>query len=108
MARWSVSVCPEDFVVRFLLAVVSFLLAVSVAEARPSTLDMSCNQAQELVASRGAVVLSTGRYTFNRFVASHAYCLFGEHAERASAPTRDRRSCPLGYVCKSGSPFWMD
>jgi hypothetical protein len=61
-----------------------------------------------MVASRGAVVLSTGRYTYSRFVADPSYCLFGEYAYLTSAPTRDRRSCWLGYVCRDWPPIWMD
>ena len=40
------------------------------AQARPSTLGMSCGQAQYLVRSSGAIVLSTGGQTYDRFVAS--------------------------------------
>jgi hypothetical protein len=90
---------------------VAALVVLSVTEAlaqRPSTLSMSCSQAQSLVARRGAVVLSTGRHTYDRFVASGGYCLYGEYADAAWAPTSDTRHCPLGYTCKSWPPPWRD
>ncbi len=94
---------------RTLLIVVSLLLATTASYAqRPSTLNMSCQQAQSTVARRGAIVLSTGRNTFDRFVASDRYCLPGEWADAAWAPTRDVARCPLGYTCKSTPPFWYD
>jgi hypothetical protein len=52
---------------RLALTVAFFLLATAAfAQSRPSTLRMTCAQAQGLVASRGSIVLSTGPYTFNR------------------------------------------
>jgi hypothetical protein len=84
------------------------LLSATEALARPSTLSMSCSQAQNLVARRGAVVLSTGRYTYDRFVAGAGYCLHGEYADSAWAPTRDTSHCPLGYTCKTWPPPWFD
>jgi hypothetical protein len=75
---------------------------------RPSTLSMSCRQAQSVVARSGAIVMSTGRNTFDRFVASDRYCLPGEWADRAWAPTKDTSHCPIGYICKTNPPFWFD
>lgn len=75
---------------------------------RPSTLGMSCAQARGLVAAQGAIVLSTGRHTYDRFVATPGFCSFGEWARPATAPTADTAQCPLGYVCQSGDPPWGD
>ncbi len=93
---------------RFALAVLLLLFADAAVAQRPDTLGMSCVQAQSLVASRGAVVLSTGPNTFDRFVASSRYCGLGEYAEPATAPTRDSARCALGYACRLGPPFWED
>lgn len=85
------------------------LFAATAAEAaRPSTLGMTCNQAQRYLASRGAVVMSTGEHTYNRFVVSGGYCEVAEWAESATAPTKDARNCPLGYTCTSTPPFEYD
>ena len=93
---------------KFLLAALVILSASEALAQRPSTLSMSCSQAQSLVARRGAVVLSTGRYTYDRFVASGGYCLHGEYADNAWAPTRDASHCQLGYTCKTWPPPWLD
>jgi hypothetical protein len=78
------------------------LLSASVADARESTLAMTCAQANALVAQRGAVVLSTGRYTYNRFVARRGSCNLGEYGVSGWAPARDGR-CRIGFVCRPGS-----
>lgn len=92
-----------------LIALFVALLAANPALAqRPSTLGMSCGQAQEIVFSQGAIVLSTGRHTYDRFVAAPGFCSLGEWARPAIAPTADAANCPLGYVCQSGDPPWED
>src|SRR5690242_7086477 len=89
---------PLSMIRLFLSALL--LLATTAAEAaRPSTLGMTCHQAQRFLASRGAVVMSTGEHTYNRFVVNEGYCEVAEWAEPATAPTRDARHCPLGYTC---------
>ena len=88
-----------------IILVVLLSAAPSYAQ-RPSTLSMSCAEAQGVVASQGAIVLSTGRHTYDRFVATPGFCLLGEWAEPRTAPTADARQCRLGYVCQSGSPPW--
>ena len=94
--------------VRFALSVLLIAATGSALAARPSTLGMTCRQAQNLVASRGAVVMSTGAHTYERFVVSGRYCEVAEWAYSASAPTKDTRACPLGYTCKSTPPIWYD
>jgi hypothetical protein len=59
-----------------------FLAALSAAVARQSTLSMTCNQAIALVATSGAIVLSTGRHTFDRFVAGGS----SQHRIRCRSP----------------------
>jgi hypothetical protein len=86
----------------------ALLILADAALARPSTLHMTCNEAAELVGARGAVVLSTGRYTYDRFVASPGFCMLGEYGRPAWAPTRDTDTCPLGYVCAPGKPPWEE
>lgn len=69
------------------------------ALARPSTLEMTCRAAQRLVASRGAVVMTTGRGTYDRILASDVGCLLGEAPKSFFAPTRDHPQCHVGYIC---------
>ncbi len=86
---------------RLILIVTAALLAsASVASARPSTLTMSCAVAAATVARAGAIVLSTGVHTYDRFVAHDGFCLPGQRTEIAYAPTLDSPICAIGYVCK--------
>jgi len=39
---------------------------------------MTCAQAQALVTTTGAIVMSTGQYTYERFVAHRGFCRHGE------------------------------
>ena len=82
--------------------------AVPAVAQRPSTLAMTCDAARGVVAAQGAIVLSTGRHTYDRFVATPGFCSFGEWARSATAPTADTAQCPLFYVCQAGDPPWRD
>jgi hypothetical protein len=84
-----------------LLTAFALLVAgTSIAQARPSTLNMTCGEAAATVASYGAVVLSTGPHTYDRFVANTSFCLPGEYTKEATAPTLDTPYCPIGYTCE--------
>ncbi len=67
------------------VALLSAALALAVtgvaAQPRPSTQQMTCGQIRGLVASQGAVVLNTSPTTYDRFVASRAFCQFNESVE---------------------------
>jgi len=71
----------------------------SLAGARPNTLTMSCAEATTLVNRAGAIVLSTGVHTYDRFVADNSFCIPGQDVRRAMAPTEDTRYCTIGYTC---------
>ena len=71
----------------------------AMAQSRPLTTAMSCNQAQSIVLSQGAVVLNTSTTAYERYVASGAYCGLGEVPGPAWAPTSDVPRCPLGSRC---------
>ena len=88
----------------FAVAVLVGIPELSLAQPRPSTLSMSCHQARALVASRGAVVLSTGRYTYDRYVAHAGFCEIEQTTEPAFEPTADHPQCPIGNRCRSRSP----
>lgn len=72
----------------------------SVAQGRPSTLNMTCGQAQSLVRSTGAIVLSTGGQTYDRFVAGRSFCAPDEELIATWAPTRDAAQCLVGSRCE--------
>jgi hypothetical protein len=85
------------------------LLATNAVAQRPSTLNMTCAEATALVAQAGSIVLSTGQYTYDRYVAAPGYCFIGEYAWRSHAPTIDVRQCRLGYTCRPGThPLFDD
>ena len=83
------------------LTLVALFATTSVAEARPNTTTMSCGEAAATVARAGAIVLTTGEHTYERFVAANTFCLGGEIAEPGIAPAADSERCQVGYVCRA-------
>jgi hypothetical protein len=51
-----------------LVIAATMLTTAAVAQSRPSTTTMTCQQAAGLVYARGAIVLGTGGHTYDRFV----------------------------------------
>lgn len=83
-----------------LLALIG-MTAAAQAQPRMSTLGLTCGQARAIVSSQGAIVLNTGRTTYDRFVSSPAFCPLGETTEPAWVRTADAAQCPIGYRCRS-------
>ncbi|MFD2052835.1 hypothetical protein ACFSQT_06840 [Mesorhizobium calcicola] len=74
------------------------LAATSLAEARPDTRTMDCQQLQQLIQSRRAVVLTTGPNTYDRYVRQFGNeCDWPEVPMSAYVATRDGH-CPV-YRC---------
>jgi hypothetical protein len=71
----------------------------AMAQGRPLTTSMSCNQAQSLVATQGSVVLNTSATSYDRYVTSGAYCGLGEVPGPGWAPTKDAPRCLVGSRC---------
>ena len=90
-----------------IVAAAILLAGLQAASARPLTLKMSCAEAQRLVASAGAILLSTGPHTFERYVASDRFCLPDQYSEYATAPTADTGNCPIGYVCRQRDTWFF-
>jgi hypothetical protein len=89
------------------LALTAFATS-AVAQPRASTLTMSCGQARGVVASRGAVVLGTGRYTYDRYVIDRNFCEINETIEPVWVPTADTPQCPIGYRCRDADLDFFD
>ena len=89
---------------RACLTLIALLAATSFADARPNTTAMSCGEAAATVARAGAIVLTTGEHTYERFVAASTFCLGGEVTEPGLAPTVDSERCQVGYVCREAAP----
>ena len=81
--------------------VLAFALAAtsSQAQPRPSTVN---RPSQQLVFSRGAIVLGTGGYGYDRFVRDRSFCEFNEYIQPAFVPSVDTPQCFVGYRCKAG------
>ncbi len=76
------------------------ICAGTAAHARPDLRQMSCAQAQNLVLQHGAVVFTTGRYTYSMFVSNRSYCDRDQFLFVQYGPTRDNPKCPVAYQCK--------
>ena len=72
----------------------------ALAQAGPVARSMSCQNARAIVASRGAVILSTGPYAYDRYVSGSQFCVRGETTEPAWVPTADTPQCFVGYRCR--------
>lgn len=80
--------------------------AAAAAERRPDIRTMSCSDARELVFQRGAVVVTTGENTYERFVDDQLQCQpSDEIAMPAVAATLDNPECWIGSICRNRSDF---
>jgi len=77
------------------------MTAADAQSGRPNSTTMTCGQVQSMITQRGAVVLSTGQYTFDRYVANRSFCQHGEVLRRDYVPTRDNNRC---YVQRCTNP----
>ena len=93
------AVAWEESVRRTITAMIvaAMLTTAAVAQNRPSTTAMTYQQAAGLIYARGAIVLGTGGYTYDRFVRDRSFCQVTEALESAWVPTRDTPTCFVGY-----------
>ncbi|MBZ9675696.1 hypothetical protein [Mesorhizobium sp. ES1-1] len=85
---------------RIVLTTAAVLLAATgLADARPDTRKMSCEQLRDLIRRHRAVVVTTGPNTYDRYVRQFGNeCDWPEVPMSAYVPTRDG-SCPV-YRCQ--------
>lgn len=77
------------------------------SEPRPDVSQLPCEQAQSLIAQRGAAVVTTGPRTFKRFVSDNRFCDAGEHyLHPAFTSTADKRACYIGYTCENWNLYF--
>lgn len=81
------------------LGVLLLVPAIAVAQTRPDVRQMSCPQVQEMIAASGAVVLTTGAHTYDRYVSTGLQCSMGESLAREYITTGDGDRC-LVYKCQ--------
>ncbi|WEX11416.1 hypothetical protein [Chelativorans sp. AA-79] len=80
-------------------ALLAFTAGPALAQGRIDARRLSCGEARAIVAQNGAVVFTTGRYTYDRYVAGERFCPIGHIVEDAWIPTTDTESCNVGYKC---------
>lgn len=95
-------------VARLPLLALAFALpaGAAMAQVRASTVNRPCAVSQQDVARNGAIVLGTGGYTYDRFVANRGFCERDEFIEPAWVPARDTQACFVGYRCRASNPLW--
>jgi hypothetical protein len=92
-----------------IVLVLSALTTGAQAQTRPLTVSMPCEASRQLVLARGAVVLGTGGYTYDRFVRDQSFCAIGEYTRQAFVLSLDTPTCFVGYSCKQGPrELWDD
>lgn len=83
-----------------LAAAFTALARAAYAQSRPYSPRMTCQSAARMVAARGAVVMSTGPNTYDRYVRSQPYCTPSETTRPAWVRTADNPQCFIGYTCE--------
>jgi hypothetical protein len=84
------------------LVLVAALGAAANAQSRPDTRAMSCPQVQATIQNAGAIVLTTGQHTYDRYVASRIYCEVPYTSRVATVQTLDG-AC---QVLRCGAPLF--
>ncbi|MHA7774933.1 hypothetical protein [Roseibium sp. M-1] len=85
----------------------SVLVTTGPAAARPNSNAMTCAQVQSMINQNGAVVLSTGQYTFDRYVSNTNFCQHGQITRWDYVPTKDARKCRVSR-CIDPQPWRFD
>ena len=88
-----------------------WILLVTIADAayaRPDVRTMTCAQAKAFVLQSGSVVMTTGKHTYDRFVAGQAYCERPLVTRRAWIATKDTKECLIGFRCEDRPPRFRD
>ena len=80
------------------IAIILVIALPASALARPDARTMTCAEVRDLIRDLGAVVITTGRYTYKRFVYHRGYCLYSERIGHEWIATGDTPECRL-RVC---------
>jgi hypothetical protein len=83
-----------------LAAATALLASNAAAQIRPATPALTCAAAADLVARSGAIVLSTGPYTYDRIVRDGGFCPLATNPKATFEATLDNPKCFVGYVCR--------
>jgi hypothetical protein len=94
------SIISKSTAAAMLAAATMTPLLAGEALARPDTRKMTCEGAQQFIRQNGAVVMTTGQYTYDRIVSNQGYCDSDEITWLKIAPTKDNPKCRVGYYCR--------
>jgi hypothetical protein len=86
------------------------LVTIQAGEAQSRRVDSrsrTCAQVQSLIDQHGAVLLSTGVHTFDRYVSNRNQCQHGEVLYREFIPTKDTGRCRV-QRCAEDFRFYRD
>jgi hypothetical protein len=86
------------------------LTAIQSSDAQSRRVDSrsrTCAQVQSLIDQHGAVLLSTGVHTFDRYVSNRNQCQHGEVLLREYVPTKDTGRCRV-QRCAEDFRFYRD
>lgn len=90
------------FLVAFVLALAT--TGPALAQGRPDTRNLTCAQVNALVQGSGVVVMNTGTYAYERFVASAGFCDRWERLNTETVPSLDLRQCVVEWICYDPRP----
>lgn len=76
----------------------------ALAQSRPYAPALPCRALVGIVASSGAVIISTSRTTYDRYVANRSFCWPTQVARPAWVRAADTPQCFLGYTCREFDP----
>lgn len=79
-------------------AVLAALSSAAAAQGRPDARAMTCAEVRALILDRGAVVLTTGQHTYDRYVAGNGFCSYPDVTLPMTIRTRDTDRCVV-YGC---------
>lgn len=77
------------------------------AQGRPDVRAMTCGQVHALIAQRGAVVLTTGQHTYDRFVAGRRWCDHPNIPMAVRITTRDTDRCVIHNCQRDPYDDWL-
>lgn len=94
------------------LTLVFMLLATgsAMAQNRIDSRQLDCQSIQSLIAQRGAVVLTTGQHTYDRYVADRRFCFRPDVPQLTTIRTANAEQCPVYRCGQPLGPFsdWRD
>ncbi len=87
------------FCIALFIALVGAWPIEAQALAHPFAPKLSCGRLKSIVQQNGAEVISTGQFTYDRFVRDQSFCMRDEMTDPAWIVSSDQAECYVGYTC---------